>query len=319
MKWLLIPCIIVMIYLLMQQFQAFIVIESMVNEALTLPCNCSGNCPVVQWIRFIPDNVVIVQSWMCLKQENFNKRFTLPEDTSRGDFSLMISSVAYTDAGYYMCSCNEKSVTEVELKVIIATVVKAFEGKNVTLPCYGDTRQVVKDVKWKKDGHKVLLYTPANRWMTTQNRFTMSVEGFLHGDLSLHICPVHLSDTGLYQCLIHDESQDGEPRAVLLKVEELQQFTTTNSAPDSGWFVLPGLFISVGINIIVLIIYIMRKCRDLTNLIQVSRIFSFPVHHCIALCISFILCVYCSVLIICATTEILKNVQFYLCAICLSL
>ncbi|XP_027021132.2 uncharacterized protein LOC113655053 isoform X2 [Tachysurus fulvidraco] len=261
MKWLLIPGIIVMVYLLMPQCQAFIVIESMVNEALTLPCNCSGYCPVVWWSRFIPDKAVIVQQ-ICSKQENFKERFTLPGDTSRGNVSLMISSVAYTDAGSYMCSCNEKSVTEVKLKVNIPTVVKAFEGKNVTLPCYGDTRQVVKDVKWKKDGHEVLLYTPANRWMTKQNRFTMSVEGFLDGDLSLYISPVHLSDTGLYQCLIHDESQDGEPRAVLLKVEGKQQFTTTNSAPVSEWFVRLGLFISVVINIIVLIIYIMRKYRD---------------------------------------------------------
>ncbi|XP_047673228.1 uncharacterized protein LOC113655053 isoform X1 [Tachysurus fulvidraco] len=262
MKWLLIPGITVMVYRLMQKCQGCFVKKSKVNEALTLPCNCSGNCPVVRWIRFIPDKVVVVQSWKCSKQENFKERFTLPGDTSRGDFSLMISSVTYNDASSYMCSCNKKLLTEVKLKVIIPTVVKAFEGKNVTLPCYGDTRQVVKDVKWKKDGHEVLLYTPANRWMTKQNRFTMSVEGFLDGDLSLYISPVHLSDTGLYQCLIHDESQDGEPRAVLLKVEGKQQFTTTNSAPVSEWFVRLGLFISVVINIIVLIIYIMRKYRD---------------------------------------------------------
>ncbi|KAK2866706.1 hypothetical protein Q7C36_002762 [Tachysurus vachellii] len=260
MKWLLSPGITVMVCLLMPQCQGFIVIESMVNEALTLPCNCSGNCPVVRWIRFIPDNAVVVQGRICSKQQNFKKRFTLPLDTSRGDFSLMISSVAYNDAGSYKCSCNEISVTEVKLKVIIQTVVETFEGKNITLPCYGDTRQVVKDVKWKKDGHEVLLYTPANRSMTKQNRFTMSVEGFLDGDLSLHISPVHLSDTGLYQCLIHDESQDGEPRAVLLKVDGQQQFTTTKSAPVSEWFVLLGLFVAVGIS--VLIIYIMRKYRD---------------------------------------------------------
>ncbi|XP_047673243.1 uncharacterized protein LOC113648436 isoform X4 [Tachysurus fulvidraco] len=241
MKWLLCLGIIVMVYLLMPQCQAFIVIESMVNEALTLLCNCSGNCPVVQWIRFIPDKAVIVQSWKCSKQKNFKERFTLPGDTSRGDFSLMISSVAYNDAGSYMCSCNEKSVTEVKLKVIIPTVVKAFEGKNVTLPCYGDTRQVVKDVKWKKDGHEVLLYTPANRWMTKQNRFTMSVEGFLDGDLSLHISPVHLSDTGLYQCLIHDESQDGEPQAVLLKVEDNIFQGNNNSQPPTALQFQDGL------------------------------------------------------------------------------
>lgn len=47
----------------------------------------------------------------------------------------------------------------------------------------------------------------------------MLVERFQDGDLSLYISSVRLSDAGLYQCLIHDESQDGEPQAVLLKVE----------------------------------------------------------------------------------------------------
>lgn len=47
----------------------------------------------------------------------------------------------------------------------------------------------------------------------------MSVEGFLDGDLSLHLSSVQQSDAGLYQCLIHDESQEGEPRAVLLQVK----------------------------------------------------------------------------------------------------
>lgn len=47
----------------------------------------------------------------------------------------------------------------------------------------------------------------------------MSVEGFQDGDLSLHINSVQQADAGFYQCLIHDESYEGDPRAVLLKVE----------------------------------------------------------------------------------------------------
>lgn len=73
-----------------------------------------------------------------------------------------------------------------------------------------------------KDGRKFLLYTHENRSVTTEEatagRFMMSVEGFLDGDLSLNISSVHQSDAGIYQCLINDETQEGEPRAVLLKV-----------------------------------------------------------------------------------------------------
>ncbi|KAK3528617.1 hypothetical protein QTP70_006030 [Hemibagrus guttatus] len=164
------------VYLLMQQCQAFLFRDSMVNKPLTLPCSCSGNCPEVRWIRFIPKRAVVAQSGMCPKHEHLQSRYSVKGDTSRGDFSLTISSVAYNDAGSYMCSCNGQTVTEVKLKVIVPTFVKAFEGENVTLPCYGDTRQDVKDVKWMKDGHTVLLYTPANRSVTTESRFKMALD-----------------------------------------------------------------------------------------------------------------------------------------------
>ncbi|XP_046709008.1 hemicentin-2-like [Silurus meridionalis] len=222
MQSVVIPAVSVLIYLLMLQCQAFIIREVLVKDSVTFPCSCTGNCPVVQWSRFIP-SYTIVSEWKCSRGQNLQKRFEISGDTSRGDFSLMIISVAYNDGGSYRCSCNGETVSEVKMKVLVATVVKVQKKQNVTLPCYGDTRrQDVKDVQWKKDGGKVVLYTHANRSVTTDeagSRFMMSVEDFLDGDLSLHISSVHLSDAGEYRCLLHDESQDGEPSTVVLEVE----------------------------------------------------------------------------------------------------
>lgn len=67
--------------------------------------------------------------------------------------------------------------------------------------------------------------------MTTEEaspgRFMMSAEGFLDGDLSLHISSVHQSDARFYECLIHDESQEGEPRAVSLKEGKFIPYSNT--------------------------------------------------------------------------------------------
>ncbi|XP_053083042.1 uncharacterized protein LOC113539468 [Pangasianodon hypophthalmus] len=223
------------VYLLKLQCQAFIVREILVNEPVTFPCTCSGNWPVVLWTRFIPSKAVIAKchSRTCWIEQHCQKRCAVSGDTSTGNFSIMIRSAAYNDAGSYRCTCDGDPVTEVKLKVYVPTVVQAFEGENVTLPCYGDTQQGVKDVKWRKGGLMFLLYTHENRSVTTEEasagRFMMSVEGFLDGDLSLHISSVHRTDAGFYQCLIHDESREGEPRAVLLKIEGLQQLTTNGS------------------------------------------------------------------------------------------
>ncbi|XP_060795227.1 cell surface A33 antigen-like [Neoarius graeffei] len=247
--------------LMLLQCQAFIFREITVNDPVTFPCTCSGNCPVVQWTRFIPNEAVIAESRMC-HGEQYDERFSVSGNTSRGNFSLTISSVAYNDAGSYRCSCNRNPVAEVKLKVIVPTVIKAFERENITLPCYGNTQHNVQDVTWKKDGQKVLLYTPANRSVTTaeasESRLMMSRKGFRDGCLSLHISSVHLSDAGLYQCLLHDESQDGDPEAVLLKVEGRQQLSTTNSNEVSVLCVFLGFIIFV--SIIGLIVYVVRRC-----------------------------------------------------------
>ncbi|XP_027032088.1 uncharacterized protein LOC113661823 [Tachysurus fulvidraco] len=221
------------VYLLVLQCQAFTVREILVNEPVTFICTCAGNHSEVRWTRFIPSNDIIAacHNQICLIEQHWLTRFAISGNMSRGNFSMRISSVVYNDAGSYRCTCDKVLVTEVKLKVYVPTVIIAKEGETATLPCYGLTHQRVNDVKWKKAGQQFLLYTHENRSMTIEkalaDRYMMSMEVFLDGDLSIHINSVQQSDTGFYQCLIHDESQEGEPRALLMKVERLQHLPTT--------------------------------------------------------------------------------------------
>lgn len=119
-----------------------------------------------------------------------------------------------------MCQVKKRITSlEIYLPLLDPVLVLAYEGENITLPCYGDTRRDASDAQWKKDGKTLLEYRYALPDEASAGRFTMSKEGFLRGDLSLHITSVQLSDAALYLCLIHGESRPGDPRAVLLKVE----------------------------------------------------------------------------------------------------
>ncbi|XP_058229119.1 uncharacterized protein LOC131342361 isoform X1 [Hemibagrus wyckioides] len=253
----------IVVYLLMQPCQTFIVREVLVNEPVTFPCTCSGNQSEVLWTRFIPRkaDIATCHSQTCRIEQRCLRRFSVSGDASRGNFSMRISSVVYNDAGSYRCTCDKAVATEVKLRVYVPTVIKAIEGENITLPCYGLTHQSVKDVKWMKAGRLFLLFIH-NRSVTHEeasaDRFMMSVEGFQDGDLSLHINSVQQSDAGFYQCLIHDEAYEGDPRAVLLKVEGIQPLTTTCNEV----VILAVLLGLVGfIDITGAIFYIVRRCR----------------------------------------------------------
>ncbi|KAI4905511.1 hypothetical protein NFI96_016524, partial [Prochilodus magdalenae] len=210
-------------YLQTVQSKRFTGINAILDNPVTLPCEAV--CPDdAKWIMFIPNTVDIAhcRRGACKVEERFQKRFAFSGDPAEGNLSLLIRSAVYNDVGSYRCSCGG-NVAEVKLKVFVPTVVMARMLENVTLPCYGDTRRDAKDMQWQRDGEKILLYNHLSGTVTTgeglENRFSLSQEAFLDGDLSLHITSVQQSDAGLYLCSIHDEFREGDPRAVLLKVE----------------------------------------------------------------------------------------------------
>lgn len=269
MKLVLSTGVLLIVHLLILQCQGFIIRQILVNEPVTFPCICSGNQPVVLWIRFIPSSAVIAKcdSQTCWIEQYFQKRFAVSGDTSSGNYSISISSVVYTDAGSYRCSCDGHSVTEEKLQVYVPTVIKTFEGENVTLPCYGDTRVDAMNVQWKKGEETVLEITSVTTGDVSAGRCSISKEGYQDGDLSLHISSVNRSDAEFYRCLIHDESRDGDPRAVLLKVEERRPEHQPPPACNSNTEAALAVILAVTLTLVILgvIIYCVRRFKVTKN------------------------------------------------------
>ncbi|XP_060713625.1 uncharacterized protein LOC132837783 [Tachysurus vachellii] len=213
--------ILLIVWLSLMQSHAFLDISAVVGGPMTLPCTCSG---VVKWTIFSPIKASIAECHhgVCEIKSPFQKRFSFFGNTSSGNFSISISSTLYNDLGNYLCTCNGKDDSKVKLQVYDPRIVKATEGSNTTLPCYGDTRLDARDVQWKKEGEKLLEYAHAKPNEASAGRFSVSQQGFQDGDLSLHISLVKLSDAGFYLCVIHGESREGDPRAVVLEVEKPQ-------------------------------------------------------------------------------------------------
>ncbi|KAG7319196.1 hypothetical protein KOW79_017670 [Hemibagrus wyckioides] len=196
--------------------------SAIVDGPVSLPCTCSGE--EVEWTIFSPIKATIAgcHHGVCEIKPPFKKSFSFLGNTSSGNFSISINSTRYNDHGMYRCTCNGVQVSAGKLHVYDPRIVTVVEGNNITLSCYGDTRLDAEDVQWKKDGKDLLGYASAKPSETSAGRFSVSKQGFQDGDLSLHISSVSLSDAGFYLCLIHRESREGDPRAVVLMVEKDQ-------------------------------------------------------------------------------------------------
>ncbi|XP_035376492.1 uncharacterized protein LOC118240385 [Electrophorus electricus] len=240
---------------------SFTVVEAIVGKPAVLPCAivCHGDN---NWTRFIPDTTTVARcvSGTCRIGADFKERFTFTGNATRGNISLLINPAVYNDIGSYTCSCGGKTA-DVKLQVFVPTVVVARELETITLPCYGDTRRNARDAQWQKDGQRVLHYDSKTGTVTHGRGYEercMLSKGFADGDLSLHIGSVSESDEGIYRCTIHDESWEGEPRAVLLKVEN-------NKTDGSLGF---GTGVSIGVAItaftaasMVLAVYLWRRYK----------------------------------------------------------
>lgn len=266
-----VPCVLlaVLMCVVVLRCDSFPNIPAILNENVILSFNCSEQEVEFAIVSPIKTTIARCKNWTCEIDETFKKRFSILGDNSSKNYTMHISSTIYIDAGTYSCISDGVEVSSVKLHMYNPETVTAFEGENITLRCFGDTREMAKNVLWMKGVKKVLEYTFGKSHEAPAGRFFMSNKSYQEGNLSLFIISTELSDAGLYRCFIHDESRDGDPRAVLLvviKQEPTNQPDTKSSRHD---IVIPvvATFVTV-IAIIGLAVYMVRRkgfCNKTAN------------------------------------------------------
>lgn len=209
--------------LLLEPLQAGISIPVAVNVRDTAVLSCDSTCnQEILWtfeangeklevLKCLQDN--------CKEGDDFKGRASLSSE----NMSLTIHPVLFNDQGWYEASCGSEFPCSTHLEVFVPSAVNASVRANVTLHCYARTEKRIADkavnIFWKKEDQQVLEVKNGivHYGSGFEERFSLSLNHYKAGDLSLNISRVTPSDSGLYLCY-HKSDKQGHPGAVILTV-----------------------------------------------------------------------------------------------------
>nr|XP_055060793.1 uncharacterized protein si:dkey-22i16.9 [Misgurnus anguillicaudatus]XP_055060794.1 uncharacterized protein si:dkey-22i16.9 [Misgurnus anguillicaudatus] len=209
--------------LLLELLRAAIPVAVNLRDTAVLSCNSTCNQEIL-W-TFFEANGEKLEVLRCLQDnctegDDFKGRASLSSD----NMSLTIHPVLFNDQGWYEASCGSEFPCSVHLEVFVPSAVNASVRDNVTLHCYARTEKHIADedvnIIWKRDDQTVLEVRNGivNYGPGFEERFSVSLNHYKAGDLSLNISRVTPSDIGLYQCY-HKSNKQGHPGAVQLTVK----------------------------------------------------------------------------------------------------
>ncbi|XP_025757414.1 butyrophilin subfamily 1 member A1 [Oreochromis niloticus] len=197
---------------------------------LTPPLNAASE--TVKWTRG-NDVVILCQNGKYnpgAQREHFEPRTALSlEALTKGNLSLMLSSLKLTDTGRYKCSLITENLEKscyVNLTVGESDVigsdepVKANVGEDVILPCHLEPPFNVSTltVEWKRNKTYVHVYRSMKHDPNQQNthfinRTYLFCDEIGKGNISLLLRNVSKDDEGLYICYVpklHSQVRKGK-------------------------------------------------------------------------------------------------------------
>ncbi|KAM7376916.1 hypothetical protein PAMA_013614 [Pampus argenteus] len=225
-----------------------------VGDDVMLPCHLEPAVDAinmtVEWAR--PDlKPRFVHVWHERKDHQINQHQSYKGRTSvsieslkHGDISLKLSKVKLSDNGTYRCYIPDLTINStVEIVVGQPLLVGPSQpvivnvGDDVILPCHLEPAvdAINMTVEWarpelnprfvhvwhgRKD-HQI------NQHQSYKGRTSVSIESLKHGDISLKLSKVKLSDNGKYRCYIPGLNKDSTVELVVGADSEIDPYSVT--------------------------------------------------------------------------------------------
>ncbi|XP_039464142.1 neural cell adhesion molecule 2-like [Oreochromis aureus] len=199
------------------------------GQDVTLTCRPpNNNIHIVEWSRddLRDEYVIVYRNGHFLTDDqhpSFKNRVDLQDRQMKdGDVSLILKDVTINDAGTYECGVFMAERQSLKLSIIHLIVdppelkiIPAESGQDVTLTCRAPNNNI-RVVKWSRadlGDENVLLYQdghfdPTHQHPSFKNRVDLHDSWMKDGDASLILKDVTINDTGTYECLVAQNSNE---------------------------------------------------------------------------------------------------------------